>query len=290
VRSLTTPEVRERAAHRARRAWRELAVLVPLVTGVLLVYTYRIALFGVDTPVRVLAGIALVILGWVFARAVGRLVAPILTQHNIDTAGPAGFLIRLLTIGTAVVVALRIVGLDPTALAAGSAVTAIILGLAAQQTLGNLFAGVVLLSAHPFGMADRVRLQSGGVGGQVDGVVVGLGLLYTTLARGQDKILVPNSVVLNSAVVPLREPAAVDVRFRLKLGTKPTELQGLLDQTLTTPLRSPPHIGLEEVAGDEIVVRITATPANDDDGPKLANEVLAVLGQAASKGQQSSPP
>lgn len=286
--SLTPSELRERAVQRARRAWRDLALLVPLVAGVLVLYSYRNALFGVDAPVRALAGIALVILGWALARAVGRLVTPTLARRNIDTAGPAGFLIRLLTIGTAIVVALHIVGLDPTALATGSAVTAIILGLAAQQTLGNLFAGVVLLSARPFGIGDRVRFQSGGVGGQVDGVVVGLGLLYTTLARGQDQILVPNSVVLNSAVVPLREPAAVDVRTRLKAGTTPTHIQTLLKQTLTTPLISPPHIAVEEVTADEIVLRITATPTDDNDGPHLADEVLAALSEATASSQAQS--
>jgi small conductance mechanosensitive channel len=280
--SLTPSERRERAAQRARRAWRDLALLLPAVAGVLVLYSYRGALFGMDAPVRALAGIALVILSWALARAVGRLVTPQLARRNIDTAGPAGFLIRLLTIGTAIVVALHIVGLDPTAFATGGAVTAIILGLAAQQTLGNLFAGVVLLSAHPFGIGDRVRFQSGGVGGQVDGIVVGLGLLYTTLARGQDQVLVPNSVVLNSAVVPLREPVSVDVRSRLRAGTTPSRVQALLDQTLTTPLVAPPHIALEEVTANEIVVRITATSTNDDDGPQLAEQVLAALSQATA--------
>ena len=37
-----------------------------------------------------------------------------------------------------------------------------------------------------------------------------LGLLYTVFSDGEDEIMVPNSVVLNVAVVPLREPDAVD--------------------------------------------------------------------------------
>jgi small conductance mechanosensitive channel len=281
LRSLNDPEVRERAAQRARRAWRELAVLAAVVGGVLVVYSYRVQLFGVDTPVRILVGGSLVILGWAVARAAARAAEPALSRRNIELAGPAGFLLRLLTLGIALVVALRIVGLDPRTLAAGSAVTAIILGLAAQQTLGNLFAGIVLLSARPFQVMDRVRFQSGGVGGQVEGLVAGQGLLYTTLTSGDDRILVPNSVVLNSAVVPLREPAGIDVRARLRPGTRPTDVQSLLDESVQTPVRARPHIAVEELDGDVIVVRVRLSPAADRDGPQLADEVLAVLSQVA---------
>ena len=59
--------------------------------------------------------------------------------------------------------------------------TAVVFGLAAQQTLGNLIAGMVLLSARPFRVGERVRLQAGAVGGSVEGIVSSLGLLYTTL-------------------------------------------------------------------------------------------------------------
>ena len=54
----------------------------------------------------------------------------------------------------------------------------------------------------------------------------------------------PNSVVLGSAIVPLREPTAMDFRARLRAGVGPTEVQALLAD-LDTPVRSDPHI--EEV-------------------------------------------
>ena len=75
-----------------------------------------------------------------------------------------------------------------------------ILGLAAQQTLGNLIAGTVLLAAGPFRVGDRIRLQGGQLAGQLDGVVSSLGLLYTTLATDDGSVLVPNGVVLNVAI------------------------------------------------------------------------------------------
>jgi small-conductance mechanosensitive channel len=59
----------------------------------------------------------------------------------------------------------------------------------------------VLLSARPFRVGDRVRLQGGPLAGQVEGTVSSLGLLYTTFATEEGSILVPNSVVLSVAVL-----------------------------------------------------------------------------------------
>jgi small-conductance mechanosensitive channel len=194
------------------------------------------------------------------------------------TAGTVGFLTRLATIVVALLFALRIVGVKPQTLAVGGAFTAVVFGLAAQQTLGNLIAGMVLLSARPFRVGERVRLQAGAVGGTAEGVVSSLGLLYTTLNMGgEDRIMIPNNVVLSSAVVPLREPDPVDVRVRLTSGVRPTHVQRLLDDRVSTPTRAKATVLLEEVDGDDVVVRVRATPERASDGAKLADEVIEVL-------------
>lgn len=66
---------------------------------------------------------------------------------------------------------LKAVGIDAQSLAVGGAVFAVVFGLAAQQTLGNVISGLVLISAQPFRVGDRVRLQAGGVAGRIEGVV-----------------------------------------------------------------------------------------------------------------------
>ncbi len=249
---------------------------MPLITGVLLAHNYRMQLFGLDLPVRVATAVALVALGWALARDIGRAAGPaLLARLDPATAGTAGFLIRLFALGLAVLGALQVAGLDPRTLALGGAAAAVVLGLAAQQTLGNLIAGIVLLSARAFKVGDQVRLQGGGLAGQVEGEVTSLGLLYTTLAR-EDSMLVPNNIVLGSAVVPLREPASVDLRARLRPGVKPSDIQALLDSSVTTATRSHLHIGLEEMDADNTVVRIAATPAKASEGPGLADEIMAV--------------
>ncbi|MEA2256344.1 MAG: small conductance mechanosensitive channel [Solirubrobacteraceae bacterium] len=278
---------REHSRRAVTRARLELAVLLPLLAGVLTVYAYREKLFGpaYDTPVRIGTVLALIMLGWQFARDVGRSVGPTLFRRlDPATAGTFGFLIRLSFVFAAVIVALRVAGLDPRTLAVGGAFTAVIVGLAAQQTLGNLIAGTVLLSARPFRVGERVRLQGGPLAGQVEGVVSSLGLLYTTFSQGDDQVMVPNSVVLNVAIVPLREPEGVDLRARLPSEITPLEVQERLEAAVATPLRDRPEITLEEIDGDELVVRISATPERPADGPRLATEVLEAMAAAAVAG------
>jgi small conductance mechanosensitive channel len=282
------------AAQKAARARVELAIVVPLIAAVLLANEYRQEIFGLDVPVRVFTAIALLILGWRLARDVGRTLAPALFRRmDPGTAGTVGFLIRLAFLVAAMLTALRIAGLEPRTLAVSGAIVGVVFGLAAQQTLGNLIAGVVLMSARPFKAGDRVRLQAGGLAGEVEGIVTSLGLLYTTLARGGDSIMVPNNVVLGSAVVPLREPSSVDLRARLRPDVMPSTVQGLLEDGVRTPVRSEPHIGLEEIDADEVVMRIAATPAAESDGPRLADEILAAIAPVTRDGSgepQPAPP
>jgi small conductance mechanosensitive channel len=268
-------ELDRRSATRARR---ELVVVAALIVGVLVVFNHRHELFpGGGKPVRYAAAVALVILGWALASALARGVAPSLFRRmDPGTAGTVGFLIRLLAIVVVVIAALRLAGLSPATLAVGGAFTAVILGLAAQQTLGNIFAGVVLQTTRPFRVGERVRLQGGPMAGQVEGIVGSLGLFYVNLVDGANRLLIPNSLLLQLAIIPLREPDRVELRARFPADVSPSEVQAMLTEQVSVQTRYPPHIALEELDGDEVVVRITAVPEHSAEGAKLASQILAV--------------
>ena len=283
TRSHTWEEVglaRQLSRRAVKRARIEVLLLVPIMVGVAVFYSYRDEIFGRDlsTAVRWATVVALLALGWTLARSIGRSLGPMLFRRmDPATAGTVGFLIRLAAIAVTALAALRIAGLSTRSLTVGGAFTAVIVGLAAQQTLGNLFAGLVLLSARPFRVGERVRLQGGGLAGNIEGVVSQLGLLYTVFADGEDEIMVPNNVVLAVAVIPLREPDAVDMRARLRPGVTPADLQKILETELDVPLLERPQIILEELDGQEVIVRIRATPIASNDGPRLASEILSAV-------------
>jgi small conductance mechanosensitive channel len=269
-------QLRAQAAGRARSARRQLLLLTPLLAGILVLYAFRVEIFGAGQAVVIAIVIGLVIVGWAFARGLGRALGPIVDRRlERGTAGVVGFLVRLAALTAVVVVALRIAGLKPAALAVGASFTAVILGLAAQQTIGNVIAGVVLLSARPFSVGDRVQFE--GFGFDVQGTVHSLGLLYVTLTEEDDVVLIPNSVVLMRAVKPLRGARGVDLRARLEPGTAPAEVEERLVDELSVTTRDPPVVALEEYDGERVTVRVTATPVDHDEGPRLAGEVLAIL-------------
>ncbi len=272
------------AAQRARAARREALIMLVLGVGVVLLWIWRDELFGTDVPVRIIAAVLLAGIGWRFARDIGRAMGPrLMRRFDQGTASTVSFLVQLVTLLVIVIVALRIVDLDTRAIALGGAVTAVVLGLAAQSTLGNVIAGVMLQASRPFKVGERVRLQGGTLGTTVEGTVASQGLIYTTFARGNALLLVPNNSVLSATIVPLRAPAGVDMRARLRDGVLPSELERLLTREVKVPTRDDPDISLEEVYADSVVVRVQATPVSDADGPLLADEVLAVVRKVAAR-------
>jgi small conductance mechanosensitive channel len=246
-------------------------------------------------PITIAAVICVLVLGWLISRDLSRIAPAFFRRMDPSTAGTVGFLVRFLTVAATVLGALAVGGISLQAVAVGGAFTAVVLGLAAQQTLGNLFAGMVLLSARPFRLGERVRLQAGAVAGTIEGIVSGLGLLYTTLSRGEDRIMIPNNVVLNCVVVPLREPEAVDVTVTLGPGVSPSHVQEMLDSSISVATRTPPTVLLKEITDDSIVVRVVAVPDRARDGPRLADQVIAAVTGITShrpgdEGSKATPP
>lgn len=90
----------------------------------------------------------------------------------------------------------------------GGALTGVVFGIAAQQSLGNIFAGLVLLVARPFTIGDHIRIRSGPLGGLFEGSVTGMGLSYTALDTDDGPLNVPNASMLAAAVGPARAPGA----------------------------------------------------------------------------------
>lgn len=134
-------------------------------------------------------------------------------------AGPtAASALRLILTSVGIVVILiatiAMVGVDPTKLLAAAGIGSVILGLAAQQSLGNVFAGIVLMVARPFSVGQTIRVRSGSFGGIFDGEVRGMGLTYVEMMTAEGFTRVPNlqllaaSIVLSPKSPPVAPPAA----------------------------------------------------------------------------------
>jgi small-conductance mechanosensitive channel len=269
----------ELAPRFSRRALGGLLVALIVLAATLVVYYQRRSIApGYGAWIRFGTVAVLVIVGSAATHWLSQGLSPRLYRRlDPATAGTAGFVIRLLAMVTVVVLALRIAGVNASTLAVGGAFTAILLGLAAQQAIGGIFAGIVLQSTRPFRVGERVRLVGGALAGSLEGTVSSLGLFYTTLSQGADRLMVPNSVLISLVVVPLREPDRVDVRVRFPGGASPRQVEEQLLDSITVPTRYRPSVALEELSPSGVVLRVNATPLRPEDGSQLAEEVLAAL-------------
>jgi small conductance mechanosensitive channel len=255
-----------------------LVALIVLAATLVVYYKRREIAPGYGEWIRIGTVAVLVLVGSAGTHWLASVLSPRLYRRlDPATAGTTGFVIRLLAIGAVVIFALRIAGVTASTLAVGGAFTAVLLGLAAQQSLGGIFAGIVLQSTRPFRVGERVRLVGGALAGSLEGTVSSLGLFYTTLTQGADRLKVPNSVLLQLVVVPLREPEKVDVRARFPTDASPQRVEQRLLRAITVPTRYRPSVSLEEIDPDGVVLRVNATPLRPEDGPQLADEVLEAL-------------
>lgn len=117
------------------------------------------------------------------------------------------FVAQLLRIGCFLVAAVIYSHLIPslrqlaTALLASAGVLSLVVGLAAQNTLGQLISGLAILFYRPFEIDDVLTVLTGS-GKEETGTVRRFTLGYTRLQSSDGRwIIVPNSVMLSSIVI-----------------------------------------------------------------------------------------
>jgi small conductance mechanosensitive channel len=102
-----------------------------------------------------------------------------------------------------------------TGILASSAVIGIVVGFAAQKTIGNFIAGLLIAFAQPLRLGDRVEIAD-----QM-GVVEEIGLTYTFIrVEDGDRLVIPNEriasdTIRNSSIRGRRKRAQVTVQVPL---------------------------------------------------------------------------
>lgn len=144
-----------------------------------------------------------VVAGIVSVRAAAKAVR-VAGEGRMEAAQGAllGLLVSIIGYVVVILTALQAAGSDIGGLLLGGALTGVIVGIAAQQTLANFFAGIVLAFVRPFRVGELVVLRSGPLGGEYEGVVSDMGLFYVGLATENGPVALPNAGVLTAAIGP----------------------------------------------------------------------------------------
>jgi small-conductance mechanosensitive channel len=141
-----------------------------------------------------------------------------------------------------------------TGILASSAVVGIVVGFAAQRTIGNFIAGLLIAFSQPIRLGDHVEIDG------LSGVVEEIGLTYTFIrVADDDRLVIPNEKIASDTI------RNSSIRSRRKLA------QVSLQVPLDADLRAVGAL-LREAAGDEKAeVSVTAL----DDHARLVVGVWA---------------
>jgi small-conductance mechanosensitive channel len=217
-----------------RRLWWLGALVLALAFGLVVLLNPATGLVG-RVPLAfqdLVRGGAVLLVGGiaslVLERRILRHAARWLEPHHAATLR---FVARLVLYLAVLLALLAAFGVGVSSVVFGGAFLTVILGLAGQTMLGNLLAGVWLVTFHPFQVGDRVDLIAwqypilvGSYPHEAQkpvhsGVITDISLMYTELAiEGGTPMLIPNGVLVTAAVI--NRSRAADRRTRVRFDVR----------------------------------------------------------------------
>ncbi|KPV43991.1 mechanosensitive ion channel family protein [Alicyclobacillus ferrooxydans] len=170
-----------------------------------------------------------------------------------------------------VLVALNILQIRLSSLLVGGAVTGVIVGIGAQSTLSNLFAGLILLTLRPFHVGQYVSIRTSLFSGiEYGGTVFDVNWYYTTLMDGDQKRVLPNSSVIVSAItINAKEKKGIQV-FIVPIPYSVSDQE--LSKNLHERTNGSATMKIREFAKDTYSVEIHLPPGYE---PSLLREILS---------------
>jgi small-conductance mechanosensitive channel len=165
-------------------------------------------------------------------------------------------------------------------LLATSGVVAIILGLALQSTLGDVFSGIVLSFSRPYRPGDWVNIEGG-----TDGRVIEMNWRATYVLTGRrDLAIVPNSTIAKSKIVNVSSPSGIHgttITIQLDAKTPPSTGSEILDHAILNCqliLKTPsPTITVKTINGSYTEFDITFFVEELASAVKAQNELFDLM-------------
>lgn len=182
---------------------------------------------------RLLAFVAVLLTAWLIARGARALVRRVTSHRSVELGDLRERTLISLTYSVVLligfVLALSAMGVSLVPLLAGLGVASIIVGLALQESLGNLAAGGMILLTRPYDLHDRIRV------GNAEGKVKDMSLVATTIAGHDNKMLViPNRQVWSSTITNFTRASIrrIDVEVSIPYGSDLAAAEHLLRQCI----------------------------------------------------------
>ena len=168
-----------------------------------------------------------------------------------------------------------------TAWLTSAGVLAVVVGMAAQNTLGNLIAGVSLVLYRPFQLGDQLQVSA--PGGLETGIVENISLGYTILRTGDERrLVIPNSLMASQTIINLsmtKQPVPCAVVLSLEHDADADKARQIL---LEIARRQPNALGaptcrITDLSGAGVTVTLTAWAANPQAVPDMKCDLLEAV-------------
>ncbi len=109
--------------------------------------------------------------------------------------------------------------IDITGFLASATIISLVVGMALQETAGNLVSGMMMVMDKPFEVGDKITVMG------VTGKVVDVGIMSTKIKTGQDhQVVIPNKSISGKEVInfakggPEDSPKRVNLRLNIGVG------------------------------------------------------------------------
>jgi hypothetical protein len=213
------------------------------------------------------------------------------TYLGVARSKAAGVALSVVLYVVLVVVVAGGTNLDLSGIALSGAVTGVIVGIAAQASLSNMIAGIVILFARPYRVGLFVTVRAAAFGGtEYSGAVQDITLFYTTLLDGGQEIRIPNSSMVASVVVIRPQALEVYLPVLLPLARWETlSTTGLVHQ-LTDALPADRQVTatVERLDESGVQIAVRASVADSRERALLERAVVQVLRAAAGETHRAS--
>lgn len=184
-----------------------------------------------------------------------------LVPNNQGSDARAWFVISRIvsTIGYALVllITLHLLHIQISNILLGGAVTGVIVGIAAQSTLNNLFAGFLLLTLRPFSIGQNVTFRTSSF--DVMGKVVDVNWYYTVVLDGDRRRILPNAAVITAIITIHPEKELIVQVIPVPYDMSPASIASLLNQGHEEPVT----LRVKDFQIDTYLLEVTA-PADFD--------------------------
>lgn len=230
-------------------------------------YQELIETYAIPWSIKILAAIAIFIIGRLIAKIIVRAVKKVMARASIEETLRAflGNIIQTILTIVIVIAALEQLGVDTTSVLAVFAAAGLAVGLAFKDSLSNFAAGIMLVLFKPFKTGDFVEAAG------ISGVIEKIQIFNTVMRTGDNReITVPNSHIYGGIITnySARDSRRIDLVIGIgyddNIKTAKQLIENILEQDSRVLTDPAPTVMLVELGESSIDIAVRPWVKSED--------------------------